>query len=285
MLVQMRFDEYLGGLLPQQQAEIRRKLTILAGAESGDQRIAAGIWEEERLFGDVWKALCCALQCCPEAPPDIRAAVRDWGRTPGPPPYALLAEATRVCRECILAWCRVMERFARWMDEHDGVYGGVTAAEDALRRLVAEPSVDVQRRKLGNMPLARHPMWATLSRHDGAADPAEALPCDAPALGACLGLPKAWGRGAMLVFRYTLPNGVNACFPTVASAAGMARWNKSWRAAPLGEPHGWTCPRPGPAGAAVRPLPEVVHQRVSADSLVLPVLRVEPGKAVSSDER
>ena len=74
--------------------------------------------------------------------------------------------------------------------------------------------------------------------------------------------------GVLLLFEYSLPDGISPRFPTVAEAYAGSKWNHWFRPSPLDEPYGLTLPWGGRGGGR----PEAVHEVPLADHLTSPIL-------------
>ena len=110
-------------------------------------------------------------------------------------------------------------------------------------------------------------MWATFDEPNPRQNPFVSLPSDADSIRARLGLDPN-EKDDLLLFVYGLPGGADARFPTIADAYAGEPWLRYFRPAGATDPCGrtmtWdTCADP--------PLPEVVHEAVTGETLAEPV--------------
>jgi len=232
------------------------------------RRMATNLRRDHRPEAEVWEDLTTRLGGAGMDVPAIHRAIRAWG---GADDHALRAPVQCLEAEAILASCVPLQRFVRHL-VRIGKFGDGTEARQWLLDQVATGDVARQRGRFTGIGLAGGILiWATFDERDSRQDPCGRLPKDVATICACLALDKGAEKGEMIVFRYTLPTGVEAHYPTVMAAACGRVWSEYWAPAAEGEPHGWTEPWPGYADAYA--CPEVVHRTIDGGSFELPVRR------------
>ena len=78
-----------------------------------------------------------------------------------------------------------------------------------------------------------------------------------------------------MLFRYSLPKGIEPLYPTIADAYASTIWPYHFLPSASDEHHGWTLPWDEPPG---QPCPEVVHKPISGEFLEAPITRLPGGE-------
>lgn len=252
---------------PDERETIQARLDCLAahgGDGDGDtptttRQMVENLYAEERLPEHVWDELCQTLLACNEDALSVRGAIRQWGQS-----HVLECEIKDLDANSVYAHCVTL---SRWCDRAASGRLGTPMpnARRGITRLVQRGDLAEQRQRLGGRQLSRHQMWATFDPVDTTADPLAFLPGTCQTLCACLGLAPGDALDEMLIFRYSLPDGVCPCLPTAATAAVSCPWNPQWRPAGREEPWGWTEPW-ADCLEAFR-CPEIVHERITGSAL------------------
>ena len=212
------------------------------GAPPGSHRAMVNyLWSDATPPATVWADLSARLQDADGDPVALWRAVVDWGRTDSNA-FSVVAEALGPA--CMYAHCVTLEDFTDWLLACRPGLHSSSEAVAWVSSLVDTDDVTLQRDELHAIPLRQYTMWATLNPDDHSGDPLAFLPASAHLLCACLGLRQGYTGKVLLIFRYTLPQGLRPHYPTAASLAAGTPWSEYWQPATPGEAYGHTKPWP-----------------------------------------
>jgi len=254
------FSDVINSLDPGRQAELRRRLSVLAKASATGRQVEQNLWNENRLPRASAKAVLRALLSATDDAGDLKRAYADACHA-----HTLEGPKVKVLPPILLGRAISMARYCAMLVDAKK-FSSVASARAAIRRRLSL-SARVTAHRMRRTPLQRDGriMWATYSRADRHKNPFDSLPAGADALRDLLGLDPAEKGQPLLLFVYRLPSGTPILFPTVADAA----WHYAFRPA-LNDPNiesGLTLP----LVENLQPQPEVVHKPVNGDALKHPM--------------
>jgi len=254
----MSFSDVFNGLDPAKQAEVRRRLTILAEASAIGRQVEQNLWNEHRLprpsASDILGALLSARDDAGELKKAYTGACHR---------HTLRGPHIKGVRPGLLGRAVTRKRYCAMLVEAKK-FSSEASARAAVRRRLGLPAGETARR-MRRTPLGRYVQWATFCRADRDRNPFDSLPAGADGIRDHLGLDPAEKGQPLLLFVYRLPPDVPILFPTVADAA----WHYAFRPAP-NDPNtesGLTLP----LVENLVPQPEVVHKPVNGDTLKRPI--------------
>jgi hypothetical protein len=257
----MIFHNALTTLGAPEQAEVRRRLTLIAGSGRTGSHVEQNLFTESRLPSvsalDILNSL---LGCVCELG-ELKNAYQDACHR-----HILKGPHMKGRRPRVLGRAIAREQFKDMLIKL-GVFVSAASADAFFRRL-RRMSLSKQKRRLHRIPLGRHVVWATFCADDRKADPFSRLPNDANQIQDALGFPLESRGDDVFLFTYSATNSVTLLFPTIADA----EWNGVFCPAPDDPKVEYGLTRPSEENPLLACQPEVVHHdRVTCACLVTPL--------------
>jgi hypothetical protein len=257
----MIFHDALATLGTPQQAEVRRRLTLIAGGGRTGSHVEQNMFTESRLPLASAVDILNSLLGCLCQPGELEHAYKEACHR-----NILKGPRMKGRRPRVLGRAIARRRFEDLLIK-GGVFASAASAESFFRRLRGIP-LSKQKRRLHRIPLGRKVVWTTFCADDRTVNPFSRLPNDAAQIQDALGFPLESRDDDLFLFAYEAPDSVSLLFPTVADAG----WNDVFSPAPDDANIESGLTRPSRDDPAFACQPEVVHHdQLTCFCLVAPV--------------